>query len=200
MKRRLAPRAGLILLCVFVYVSFLTSCKEEPAAPDSDDYAIYSLIIRTQFTDKGFSKIVIQQDTATVRDWTPEPEDEQKFCDAISRLLPGTQADSIGDFKAKNGEASSLANYSGLGTLIAKEQVKSFFSGTGGGWNVFYKKYPGSQGILRLSRVGFDRKRDQALLYFGNQRYWLAGAGYLVLLARKDGGWFIVKQHMLWIS
>ena len=41
----------------------------------------------------------------------------------------------------------------------------------------FYEKYPGSYGIIQLSRIGFDTEGNQAFVYVGNSFHDLAGAG-----------------------
>ena len=67
-------------------------------------------------------------------------------------------------------------------------------------WNHFYEKYPGSQGIMEISRVGFNTEGSEAFVYVGNVAHDLVGAGFHVLLVRKDGIWVIHSKEMTWIS
>jgi len=78
--------------------------------------------------------------------------------------------------------------------------VNVVFSVPGDGWSNFYKRYPGAHGILSFSRIGLNKRKDQALLGVGNQASDKMGAGNLVLLAEKNGTWAVVKEAMLWVS
>lgn len=68
------------------------------------------------------------------------------------------------------------------------------------GWDEFYKKYPNSPGIISVSRVGFNKEKNQAVVYVGLQSDYLAGRGVIFLLEKKDNSWQIKKQTLLWIS
>lgn len=201
MKPVMGWKSTVASVVVLICASWPALAQQGPHAssPDSNEYVIYGLIIKTQFTNKGFSKTVIQKTTATSDDWKETPGEEPKFWKSVSKLLPGVQADTLSNFKVKNEKASQLGPQP-LGVFVTEEEVDSIFRPNADGWDVFYKKYPGAQGILRLSRVGFSQKKDQALVYFGNQAHWLDGAGYFVLLANRNGSWVVVKQAMIWIS
>lgn len=84
--------------------------------------------------------------------------------------------------------------------LIGDAEIDELFGGEIDGWETFYARYPGSQGIMGLSRVGFSADGTQALLYLGNQWHWLAGRGYVWLLSRVGGGWVVERGVMIWIS
>jgi hypothetical protein len=68
------------------------------------------------------------------------------------------------------------------------------------GWQVFYARFPEAPGIISLSRVGFNDRLDQALVYLGNQSHWLAGAGHFYLLKKVNGAWTVDQKVMTWIS
>ena len=68
------------------------------------------------------------------------------------------------------------------------------------GWDDFYAKYPNSQGVLTLSRVGFNNAKDTAVLYAGNQSHWVAGEGNMVLMKKTAGRWTLQDEAMMWIS
>ena len=67
-------------------------------------------------------------------------------------------------------------------------------------WDRFYEEYHDSQGIMRISRVGFDANGSQALVYVGNTQHDLVGAGYFVLLVRKADTWVVHSKELTWIS
>ena len=59
---------------------------------------------------------------------------------------------------------------------------------------------PRSQGILTLSRVGFNQARDTAVLYAGNQWHAAAGEGNMALMKKTAGGWTVQDKAMMWTS
>jgi hypothetical protein len=67
-------------------------------------------------------------------------------------------------------------------------------------WGKFYLKYPKSQGIMSLSRVGFNRGLDRALVYIGNQSGGKTGVGYYVFMVKQDGGWQVNGRTAAWVS
>ena len=67
-------------------------------------------------------------------------------------------------------------------------------------WNRFYETYPESRGITEISRVGFNTKGNEALIYVGHRSYDLAGFGLHVLLVRKDDTWVIHSKEVTWQS
>jgi hypothetical protein len=70
-----------------------------------------------------------------------------------------------------------------------------------GNWHeVLQERYPGSNGYLIFSRVGFNRTLDQAVVYVGEVAGPLMGAGYYYLLEKETGKWTIKAETMVWIS
>lgn len=200
-----ASRAVFALLCTLLSISSPASNRQKPIPSATDDeYAIYSLIIRTRFAEKEVTKIVIQDRAGTPGILTAQMADgERQFEAYVRKMLPEVQAATVADFKGNGKEAGQLEKRFSINVpyfLVTSKEISEIFHARGDAWNDFYKKYPGAQGILSFSRVGFDRRRDQALVYYGNQAAWLGGAGYLVLLAKTNGSWVIVKTSMLWIS
>ncbi|MHC4339628.1 MAG: hypothetical protein ACYSX0_05375 [Planctomycetota bacterium] len=67
-------------------------------------------------------------------------------------------------------------------------------------WERFYDRYPGAQGIMTLSLAGLSADGGQALVYCGNQRAGLYGAGDFYLLRRAGDRWAVVEVVEVWIS
>lgn len=59
-------------------------------------------------------------------------------------------------------------------------------------WKAFSKKYPESYGFVTLSRVGFNKQMDQALIYIQWRCPGMCGEQSYQLLAKKDGIWKVV--------
>lgn len=109
----------------------------------------------------------------------------------------------VEDYNTKNAEEHELGNkFSTLQEviLLSEERMDEIFWGSGGGWSEFYSLYPGSTGTVDFSRVGFNKDKTQALVYFGNQSYYTAGAGYYIMLSKEEEEWKIVDRVMVWIS
>jgi hypothetical protein len=69
-----------------------------------------------------------------------------------------------------------------------------------GGWKSYYELYPKSLGIAEISRVGFNDHGDEALLYYVQNRGWMAGRGTYVLLRLRGDTWTIEDRYLFWIS
>jgi len=81
--------------------------------------------------------------------------------------------------------------------LVSGEEISQIMKE--GEWELFYQKFPKSQGIIYLSRVGFDAGRTQALVYFGNPTSATSGMGWYVLLEKKAGTWTIKREIWMWV-
>ena len=67
-------------------------------------------------------------------------------------------------------------------------------------WNRFYEKYPGSQGAMAISRVGFNTDGSEALVYVENYAHDLAAAAFHVLLVGKGDTWVVHSKELTWQS
>jgi hypothetical protein len=56
-------------------------------------------------------------------------------------------------------------------------------------WQNFYEAYPGSAGLITISRVGLSRDRTRALFYLGEVRGSTDGHGQLHLLEKEGDEW-----------
>jgi hypothetical protein len=123
--------------------------------------------------------------------------------DYVTQQLTGTTPATLANFRARNDRPQPLPPDMGLPfryVLLTATEQQSYFQPNAGGWDAFYQRYPNAQGIMSLSRVGFNAAMDQALVYVGNQSNYLAGAGVYYLLAKEDGTWQVVGEVMVWIS
>ncbi len=164
----------------------------------SDECAVYNALIKDMYVDARTKLIAIIDHTAH-DSLGPEKE---KTLEHVARNLTGIQKQTLDDFVVQNQRSYALTCSFNFGIeykLINREAMTRFF-GEGNRWNEFYTKYPDSQGRMGLSRVGFNQERTQALVYVGNQRHFLVGAGYCVLLVKENGIWAIKDKVMIWIS
>lgn len=127
----------------------------------------------------------------------------------LSQASDRVPIDLIKDFCDKNKEAQAvwpeIASRMQI-KLLSRTELDSFFAiqrnQKPDGWERFYAKYPKSPGIITVSRVGFNRKGDMAMLYVGSQSHWLAGSGQIHVFRKQDGKW--VEQPFFigpeWVS
>lgn len=187
----------ICICCPSIPVAQPSSTPMVQGDRESDEYDVYAALIDEMYVDERVKLIVIVDHTDA--DYS---EDLDQTLQYVTENISGIQQETLDDFKAQNAQSHPLRDDFNLRVphgLISQREMKEIFS-TGSGWDEFYQKYPDSQGAMTLSRVGFNREGDQALVYVGNQSHWLAGAGYYVLLARQDGAWVIQDNVMVWIS
>jgi hypothetical protein len=73
-------------------------------------------------------------------------------------------------------------------------------------WATFHRHYPGANVLLKLSDVGFNQSRTQAVIYVeaihvgDARRNCLGGEGFYVSLSKVHGKWVIAKKEHLWVS
>ena len=67
-------------------------------------------------------------------------------------------------------------------------------------WDGFYETYPGSTGIIQVSRVGFNTEGSEALIYVSDIYHDLAAVGYFVQLTREAGTWTIHSYAVSWVA
>jgi hypothetical protein len=163
----------------------------------AEEYEVYSALIQSVYKN---ALIVIEDTTAQRDSGLFSPTDAARFMRNQWRELGN---DILSDFQTKNEKPSALESRFTLSvryTFISEQEIESIFSKNASGWEDFYAKYPGSQGILTLSRVGFNEAKDTAVLYAGNQSHWVAGQGNMVLMKKTAGRWTVQSQSMMWIS
>jgi len=159
---------------------------------DAEECVVYSSLIRNMYKAE---LIVIKEETESFT----VTEETLKY---IKKVLPEIEQETLGDFKEKNKNNHTLIKNSdieGNNVFIAEKEAEDIFKEKNG-WDEFYEKYPNSQGIMSLSRVGFNGKKNQALVSVGNQSHWLAGNGYYILLVKENNIWLIKGKVLSWIS
>jgi hypothetical protein len=64
------------------------------------------------------------------------------------------------------------------------------------GWENLYKRYPEATGIIRVSAIGFNPERTQALVYVERGCGATCGQGGYVLLSKEGKVWKVQKEAM----
>lgn len=169
-----------------------------------EEYEVYSALIREKYIKEGVKLVVIAGPT-----YSPVPgrvSAAEFFAEWVKRL-PALSAETCDDFVAQNGKGEQIVDRSftlGVDYIVvdydAIEGLFAFGADLEEAWKEFYGKYPRSNGYIRVSRVGFNRAKDQALV----QMSWMCdrrcGEGKYVLLVRRDGKWKVEGKAMVWAS
>ena len=130
-------------------------------------------------------------------------ETQERLCAKLekeAKLKNKKLVEAINDYCNKNKENNSLDLLVPLSVkhvVLAKNQLKKIFKpglNLNEKWEEFYKIYPDTEGIVTLSRPGFNKDRSIAVIYMWNQFGSLGGIGQYYLFEKKDGRW--VKSSM----
>lgn len=68
------------------------------------------------------------------------------------------------------------------------------------GWRKFMVKHPNTPGIIIVSRIGYNRAGDQAVVYSGMSCGQLCGQGEFSWLLKHNGVWAVEASNVVWIS
>jgi hypothetical protein len=168
------------------------------AGVSADEQSVYAAVLAQRFAAPNY----------VLYDWTSTDDlfgtPEEILPGVLQQLGGGADPAIAVDFVAANRKPGSLPANMPLGApyvLMADAQVAQLFSSDlEGGWATFYAQHPGARGIDRLSRVGFNQARDQALVYVGATYASLGGDGIYFLLRRSGATWTVDKEAQVWIS
>ena len=197
-----------ILLGVLILTLFISGCKMSGSVPshtenktdilESEEFSVYNVLINKKYAHDKTQLIVIQELTSGSKTGFDRLDEGLKY---VSEKISGVEQEVFKDFSIKNSEAHRLQDKFNLKVkhVIEREDELQAMMQTQDFWGAFYKKHPGAQGLITLSRVGFNNKIDQALVYIGNAGGSLGGAGFYVLLTKKEGIWIVQSEIQVWV-
>lgn len=180
---------------------------ERPLVKDSDEYAVYSVILNAEQPSPKIKQFVINKLTMS--------EAETPCLGLIGGMtfsgakVPTVDPTTMSDYTEKRKKSGLLDKRFSLTmpyVLAADEELRALFvldkDGRAGddSWAPFYQQYPGAAGIIVLSRVGFNEKKDQALVYVVQQTGMVGGVGRILVLSKSGDTWKIVKDVQMWLS
>ena len=169
----------------------------------NDEYEVLSALLNETYLTGSYKSIVITNPTCCeVEDgYVRSGEWKIRYGDQLNPV----SLDTLDDYAARNKNSLSLENKFNLKTkyeIVPYAEVEKIFPDgmPEEGWKVFYSKYPEANGYIRLSRVGFNKARDQAIVKTGWMRGPLHGEGNYVLLGKQNGSWKVLKRVTTWVS
>jgi hypothetical protein len=181
--------------------------NSQPVDERMEENAVYKVVFQKMYVDKNTKVLVIE--ATTTRCQICEGSEEYSASPptpyaSVQGSVPSAEPDTVISYVNKNKVASELL-LGELGfeyRLVSEKTVNQYFSdtGTATGWTGFYKTYPDSPGLLSVSRVGFNVRHDQALVYVAHSCGDLCGLGSYILLKKQADQWVIERTEGLWIS
>lgn len=190
-----------LTLALGLVVAAMTSGCVRPSMVDrqTEEYAVYSGLINSFQSEPGVDLLLVaNQTTPTVsRD---REFDEKAF---IKYQLPDTTAkETLNDYQLIDSQPLNIANRFAINRryiLLSNQEARSYFENSDTRLRL-QEKYPTSSGrIMMLSRVGFNRRMNEGLVYAWAYCGADCGGGGYYLLRKEDGAWK-VKEKKLWIS
>jgi len=206
-------------MCVLLILLIVSAaCQKHPSAPE---YDALSAFIDSKFGSRkgvqpiepigsGIARIVILDTTESdengqnVRlDRNGKPIPWAQTASYLQSKDPTLKQTTIDAFRRVNRQQTSLRHSFHPAIdydLVDSAQLEPFFKRGDPGWFAFYKRFPGSPGIITFSRVGFSEDGTQALFYLSNHCGELCGTGMYVVMEKRNGSWAIGKEIEMWIS
>ena len=193
----------LLILATFLLFSLVVSSfrtEQTTASIDNDEYEVLSALVNEIYLKENAKSIVITNPTCCAPRTDVHSDSWKVYLDQL-----GPESfDTLDDYAARNKQSLSFEKRFKLKAdyqIVPYAEVQRLFSSRvlDDAWKTFYSKYPESNGYLRLSRVGFNKAKDQALVSTGWMRGELAGEGYFVLLGKQDGSWKVLKRAATWM-
>ncbi len=182
-----------------------------PLEVSETEYDVLSAWLNETFTgqkaqDKGVVRIVItdmsQFDDHTQVDGNGRPIPWEKTAKSLQEKAPTLQRSTINAFEEANVRPTAFRPSFHLSIKYELLDLDELYSIPKGGdwWGEYYKRFPGFQGVLTLSRVGFSAEGMQALFFLNNTCGGLCSTGMYVVMEKRDGHWVTGKRIEVWIS
>ncbi len=187
------------MLIVMLTLAVTVAACTAKTISTNEDYRVYSAVLRQTYT--GSVGVFVIDDHTSLMNMGIEDASTLTY---LQENEPAITTEMFSSLVERNQESFQLErklNLPGDYVYLSSEEFQQFFANDNvSGWDTFYAQYPDSTGMIYLSRPGYNAGGDKAIVYFGSQAYYLAGAGYIVLLEKVNGEWQIVNQVMVWIS
>jgi hypothetical protein len=188
-------------LALGIVVTAVRSCTVQAPVVDrgTEEYVVYSGLINSFQSLPGADLLLVASQTVSTLPQDREL-DEKEF---IEYHLPdATAKETLDDYKLSDSHPLNITNRFNVNRkyiLISNQEARSYFENS----NMFpslREKYPNSSGrITMLSRVGFNKRMNEALVYAWAYCGGDCGGGGYYLLRKEDGVWK-VKDKKTWIS
>ncbi len=187
------------------------SASPSPMSPQSaleiEECAVHSALINDMYVEDGVKLLVISEETHGCMPPSDEKVERMRreMEDYAIKNLSGVSRETVDDFRAKGKQCRALTRELDVPVkyvIAGEKDIEPLFpeGEFDRAWSKFYAKYPNSSGIINFSNIGFNRSMTQAIVSTGRGCGGLCGAGYFVLLTKKDGVWMVDSNVETWVS
>jgi hypothetical protein len=177
--------------------------QKPPAAPQlsEDDSAVYSALLRDLYQAGKGRPIILSDQTALgvppgmVGNLPVQGPQTNTF---LAKIAPDARQN-YEDINHASLHLSGSCKFAPECVLVdladVALQVKNEKA-----WRKFMLKHPNTPGIVIVSRIGYNRERDQAVVYSGMSCGELCGQGEFAWLVKRNGVWVLEDSNVVWIS
>jgi hypothetical protein len=194
---------GILAACVVIPVTQALRAQKSPPAPalTEDDSAVYSAVLKELYQAAKGRPIFLSDQTALgvppgmVGNLPVQGPQTNTF---LERIAPDARQN-YEDINHSSLHLSAPCKLAPECTLVDLAdialQVKNEKA-----WRKFMLKHPNTPGIIIVSRIGYNRERDQAVVYSGMSCGELCGQGEFTWIVKHNGVWEVESSNVVWIS
>jgi hypothetical protein len=207
-KSNLARAARAIsLLAAFAFLANAPTLRAQktsappPATLTDDDSAVYTAVLRELYQAAKGRPIILSDQTAIGVPpgmLTNLPVQGPQTISFLNPISPEARQ-SFEDLNHSSLHLPPPCKFAPECTLVdiadIALQVKNAKA-----WRKFMTKHANTPGIIIVSRIGFNRDRDQAVMYSGMSCGQLCGQGEFSWLTKHNGVWTVESSNVVWIS
>ncbi len=211
-KIRSSARIGIAICLLLPLGATVQDPSVENADASEAEYEVFSPYMSRSFVGvigehrvgNRVSQIVIVNRTESDKedlvdeDMVP-PGGVEKY---LRKEVPSLRIATIRNFHRANVKQAQLALRFRLPLqyqLISVEKIGSILKDVSS-WREYYSQYPGAQGYIALSRVGFSPDGKQAVFYASNRCGGKCATGSYVVMEKHGSRWKLVKGVFIWMS
>ncbi len=202
--------SATVFTVLVAYYSSAQIPKNDPAEVAQTEYEIYSAYIAHYFTGQaakeriGFpvSQIIIVDTTEYDESEIVEDMPWDKMQKFLRKEVPSLQIATIKNFREMNLRQANLKQRFDLPLpyeLVTENTLNSIIHDIAD-WPKYYKRYPGAQGYLKLSHIGFSPDGKQAFFYASNHCGGLCATGSFTVAQKRGTRWVVVKEVIVIMS
>ncbi len=187
---------------------------------DSEDYKVYTTLIKTEILDSTKSVAIIKkgidsQETAENTYWIAKSliakdlnskydiyNNTENYKKVRPSIIDSINAQFLIDYCKSKHDKFTLTNgfYQPYKMILIKKfpiRRKSIEQD----WKNFYEKYPGSSGIFCFSKISYyTTDKTTAIFYYWLRRHGLSGHGALAVMTKINGEWQIKYKTYMWFN
>ncbi|MBA3766442.1 MAG: hypothetical protein H0W99_05535 [Acidobacteria bacterium] len=200
------PSENIPALCLSDCSESSACCPQTPAQ-EAEEAAVYSALVEQMSTIDRANLLVVQDRTVNAYSFPHaalEDDPVDRLFEALQLDFPFAEQETITSFRTNNEQSWPITKpflFRTKSRLISQQEIERFSpSKPGIWWEAFYRDYRGAAGFLMLSKVGFNREMNQALVYRAFACGDTCGFGSYVFLVKKGGVWRIKSVSEPWVS